>query len=400
MTLVTYQPLRRKLACSVLIILVFLLGRKIPLPYLQDLSINNPLLTLSSMMTGGNLTRLSLFSLGLSPWMYAKLLLRLLSLGQEQDNWLLKQDSYSKGLSLIFSLLQAYFLVSSLVNQASLVFDGLAWLTVFLLTTGSFVLLWLTEVNSRYGIGQASLIILVGMLSGQLQTLGDLSLPSGMSGIIVLVWLMLAIYLGVSLEKTTYPLAVKRLAISHPQFQDYSLPLGVNLGRSMAVLYAHSFLLLGQYALDFGAARFPRLLNWLWWKEAVSLDYPLGISFYAILVVILTLVFAFLNFDSLSFVCNLQKSGDYLLYQNPGRASLAYVNHVLKRISLFTGLLLSLLVSLPWWLALYEPSFFPLAGLTSQALAITGMIRSIQEEVKTICLPLAYGPIFQEKTEG
>lgn len=394
-----YKPLLKKIVCSLVIVFVFLLGRNIPLPYWQAFSIDNPFLTLSSLMTGGDLSRLSLFSLGLSPWMYAKLLIRLYSLGKEKSSLLLKQGIYVKVLSLFFALLQSSLLVSSFLKRPFLAFDAIAWATVMLLVAGTFVLMWLMELNSYYGIGQASLLIVAGILSGQLASLASFTWSLNFSLLFLLAWVFLSIYVAVVLEKLSYPLAIKRLAINHYLFKDYSLPLGFNLGRSMSVLYAHSFLLLGQYFLVFLEGYFPHVTDWSWWRNLLSLDSPVGIMLYGVLVVLLTFVFAFLNFDVLTFVRNLQKSGDYIAFVNPGQSSQVYLNRLLRVLSFLSGCLLAMLVTVPWWLIRHHSHLSALASLPGFALALVGMIASIREEVVTVCLPLAYGPIWQDERE-
>lgn len=388
-----YPPLFKRIRVSLVIVFTFLLGRKIPLPFLEQLDSNSSFLDVTSLMMGGQTRQLSLFSLGLGPWLYARLLLRLFSLGRVRATSLFYQDSYLDGLTVLLSILQSVLLLSFKSNQTLSNWFELTIL-IFLLTTGSLVLVWLTRYNSRYGLGQSSLLILAGILSSPVVLYQ--SIPSLPLGILLLVWLLLASYIGVNLEGTRYKLPLIRLGIYHPNFRRYDLPINLNLGRSMSILYAQLLLFLVQSLQVFLIDRWPNLTKWFW-QDMFKLDQLEGIFTYFILIICLTVVFSFLNFDTFVFVNNIKKSGDYLLETRPGKASYQVVNQLVIIVALISGLVLGLVACLPWLIALYQPSFSVYANLPSFVLVIVGMVNMIREEIKVICLPKAYLPTLMEK---
>lgn len=401
MKVLTYAPVRQKCLFSCLVSFVFLLGRHLPLPTFQGLGLEQSVFTSLSRMTGGDLTRLNLFSLGLSPYLYAGLVLTLFFQKQNSRNWLLKRSFYQKGLTLLFALGQSSFLYFSLLSETR----GFSWLLwgqmSLLLLTGSLILLWLAQLNMQYGLGHLSLLILLSLISGGLSNYANLSLfnwelSSYVAFGFIIIWASLAIYTSLVFEKAVYLITVKRLGIWHPYLSTYQLPLVLNPSRNVAVLYASALLLLGQSVVSFLANNRGGGLIWLRINYFFSLDHVYGIGVYFLLITYFTALFSLITFDVSQFSRLLLKSGDYVTMIRPGRETKQYFQSMVWSLTLFSGVIMASLASFPWLLALIIPELEPWASLPSLTLTVTGMLSQLREEIKTSYLPSTYQPIFKE----
>ena len=167
------HPVFHKACWSVLLVFIFLLGKSIPLPYTdaKSLVIENAGLHFASVATGGDLTRLSLFSLGISPWMSAMIISNLLTqargfgldrLSEKRKDWI------SKEITLLLTLLQGFVVISSMqLTTPGWAAKGAVLLT---LTAGTMFTIWLSNTNAQFGIGGLTLLVLANMLQIVMKT--------------------------------------------------------------------------------------------------------------------------------------------------------------------------------------------------------------------------------------
>ncbi|HEO7128328.1 TPA: accessory Sec system protein translocase subunit SecY2, partial [Streptococcus agalactiae] len=169
------STLLRSILWTILIVGVYMLGQRVllstvPLSHQEiKLAVDQHLLNNFSAVSGGSFNKLNVFTLGLSPWMSSMIIWRFVSLFSWAKNATKRKAEVAQyTLMLTISVIQAYgvsgnqFIKSSLLGSYSdIVFKAL---TMVLLISGSFVLMWLANLNASKGLGGSIVIILVSML--------------------------------------------------------------------------------------------------------------------------------------------------------------------------------------------------------------------------------------------
>ena len=125
-------------------------------------------LAFSTSITGGNLRSLSLFSVGLSPWMSAMILWQMFSMSKKLGLGSLPlevQDRRKMILTFVIALIQALAITLNLPIQSGVNYGLVLIMNVLLLSTGTFFLVWLSDLNSLFGVGGSLVILMSSMVS-------------------------------------------------------------------------------------------------------------------------------------------------------------------------------------------------------------------------------------------
>ncbi|MEW4354194.1 accessory Sec system protein translocase subunit SecY2 [Streptococcus pneumoniae] len=399
------HPIVRKLAFSAGIIFLFLLGRNIPLPTVDTSALSESTsssLTVATALTGGNLARIGLFSLGLGPWMYASILSRVFSLGQQQKSEVgFLQEKNKLFIMLIVGVIQGLSLALSITYQDGLALNhvSLMMITTLLLLVGSFILMWLGNLNATYGIGGPTLIMFVSIVASQFSLfpvlIEELSGPRSSYIWFILVWTLFSMYVTVLLDKAEYRIPIQRISI-HNELDNSYLPIRVNPSNGMAIMYAFTFLALPQYLLIFLSFLF-KDTSLLAYGSYFTTNTLIGILIYTILVLMLSYSFAFVNVDPLVISKTFRASGDYIEGVRPGKPTKDYLSSYIRFFGIFSGLMMSMLLSAPLFLVLREPELQSLTPLTGIFMMIVGMVVMIREELGISRLKKQYRPLFEIK---
>ncbi|HXZ80874.1 MAG TPA: preprotein translocase subunit SecY, partial [Terriglobales bacterium] len=362
---------------------VYRLGAHIPTPginasLLQQFFEQNrgTFLGFVDLFSGGNLRRLTIFALGIMPYITASIILQLLTVVYEPLAKLQKEGElgrkkitqWTRYLTVVLSAMQSFGIALTLERQT--VSGGIAFvtnpgpgfvlMTMLTLTTGSAFIMWLGEQITERGVGNGmSLLIFAGIvvglprgvaeLIGKVRTdaWGAFTAPA----VILLVALMIAVVafiVFVERSERRIPVQYAKRVVGRKIMggQSTHLPLRVNSGGVMPVIFASSLLTLPQTAgfVLRDNRFFGPLIRALGWGEPLyTLLYAIGIIFFAYFYVSIV-------FNPKEVADNMRKYGGFIPGIRPGARTENYINEVLTRITLVGALYLIVISFIPEWM--------------------------------------------------
>ena len=377
----------KKLLFSMIITIIILLGNHIPL---DSITFEN--------RGGEEMSHLSLFifSLGMSPWMSAQILLRILSLGNHQY---LSENRHIKIYSMMFVI--AFIQSLAMTLHSSSLKD--LFLTTFplvcILIAGSYIIAFLANLNNQYGIGGVTVVFVINILLSRKSIIEDFPLLMNntyniLIFILICIWSLLGIYGMVTLEKAEYRVGIRRILINNEFGKDAYLPLKLNLSSGMPFMYAFTILSFPQYVFMLIHALLDKQIDLTYAQSYFEINNWRGILVYMFILFVLSILFAFFNVDIAKMTETMQKSGDYIINVRPGKATERYLNNSVWSIGILSGLYISLIAGLPLLLTQYVSDMRELAILPGVIMMISGMMVNILQEVRTIQLVRGYRSIF------
>ncbi|GGE33751.1 accessory Sec system protein translocase subunit SecY2 [Streptococcus himalayensis] len=396
-------PMLKRIFFSFGIVLLFLIGRYIPLPNV-DISkssvVANSSLEVASAVSGGSLANIGLFSLGLGPSMYSMILNRVFALGRRRQATDSSQQKKQMIVMFLVAAMQGLGIAASLTYVAHPILQPiqLIALTTFLLVTGSFILMWLGNLNAAYGMGGTTLIMFISIVVSQFRAVPILvevvASPKIMYAVFIMVWTLLSIYVTVIFDKSEYRIPIQRVSIHNDFVKKAYLPIRVNPSNGMPIMYAFTFLALPQYFLI--------LLSYLLKRNAL-LQYSvyftprtgIGIVIYVVLVLLLSYSFAFVNVDPVVLSKEFRVSGDFIKDVRPGKPTQLYLARYIRFFGVFSGVITSILLSIPLILFLSDEKLQDLTPLSGIFMMMTGMVLMIRDEVVTSRLRRKYTELFE-----
>ncbi len=375
--------LRKRILFTLGLLAVYRLGGHIPTPginadLLQQFFEQNrgTFLGFVDLFSGGQLRRLTIFALGIMPYITASIILQLLTVVYEPLAKLQKEGElgrkkiteWTRYLTLILSALQSFGIAITLERQTAS--GGVAFvtnpgwgfvvMTVLTLTTGSVFIMWLGEQITERGIGNGmSLLIFAGIVVGLPRGIADLidkvrtDAWGGFTApaMIMLIALMIAVVgfiVYVERSERRIPVQYAKRVVGRKVMGGGSthLPLRVNSGGVMPVIFASSLLTLPQTAGFFlrDNRYFGPLLRALSWGEPLyTLLYAIGIIFFAYFYVSIV-------FNPNEVADNMRKYGGFIPGIRPGKRTADSINEILTRITLVGAFYLIIISFIPEWM--------------------------------------------------
>ncbi len=373
--------LRNRMLFTLGLLGVYRIGNHIPTPGVNTEALallaeqtRNTMFGLYDMFTGGSLSRVTIFALGIMPYISASIILQLLTvvwpylerLSKEGELGRRKITQYTRygtiGLSIVQALGIAVFLErqTNIAGGLPLVYDpgwGFRFMVVLTLTTGTCFIMWLGEQITERGIGNGmSLIIYAGIVVGLpravLSTLD--MMRTGQIGplrlLILLVVFALVIAAVVFIERGHRRVTVQyaKRVVGRRQYGGSSthIPLKVNTGGVIPVIFASSLLALpATFAGAFASGS---------WGDAVVRQLAWGMPLYNLLYVAGIIFFAYfytaIIFNPDDVADNMRKYGGFIPGIRPGKRTAEYIDSILARITLVGAVYLAIIAILPEFL--------------------------------------------------
>jgi len=329
------------------------------------------LLGFVDLFSGGNLRRLTLFALGIMPYITASIILQLLTVVYEPLAKLQKEGElgrkkitqWTRYITVILSAVQSFGIAIGLEKAGDFVLHpgtSFILMTMLTLTTGSAFVMWLGEQITDRGIGNGmSLLIFAGIVVGLPRGVQDLIekakngtwgaiTPVLMAGLVVFMIAVVAFIVYVERCERRIPVQYAKRVVGRKVMggQSTHLPLRVNAGGVMPVIFASSILTLPQtigYGLK-NSRYFGDMIRMLGWGEPLyTLLYALGIIFFAYFYVSIV-------FNPSEVADNMRKYGGFIPGIRPGKRTADYINEVLTRITLVGALYLIIISFIPEWM--------------------------------------------------
>lgn len=389
----------KKFLWTLFFLFIYVLGTKLTLPFIDmskaaAMDGTSTTLNYATALMGGNLRSMSLFSVGLSPWMSSMLIWQMFAVSKRIGLSKLPlevQERRRMLLTLVIALIQSVALVLNLPLQEA---GGVDMTTIMVLDTlvlmaGTYFLIWLTDLNAAMGLGGSIMIVMASMIAYIPQDIWNSIQELKISSLwltLMLVFSLVFLYLAVTVERSKYRIPVNKINI-HNRFKKYSyLDIRLNPAGGMPIMYAMTLVSIPQYFLLI--IHFLQPDNQLieQWIEALSMGSPAWFILYLLTIFILALAFAFINISGDQIAERMQKSGEYIENVYPGGATRRYINGLVTYFALVGAFYLILISGLPMMVILLDIRYLRLSMIPGIFMIFIGMVFSIKDEVEALTL--------------
>ncbi len=393
-------------------IVVFRIGSFIPLPGIDPVVLaqlveqqKGTILDMFNMFSGGALKRLSMFALGIMPYISASIIMQLLSytvpsleqLKKEGESGRRKVTQYTRYGTVVLAMFQAIGISTALQSQSIggsslVVLHGPAFVVsaVTCLVTGTLFLMWLGEQVTERGIGNGiSIIIFSGIVAGLPRAIGgtlELVRTGEMNTLMVLF--LFAIAIAVTMFVVFVERGQRRITVNYAKRQQgrrvYAgqsthLPLKLNMSGVIPPIFASSIILfpatLGSW---FGSTE-----GMTWLKDistTLSPGQPLYVLLYSMAIVFFCFFYTAIVFNSKETAENLKKSGAFIPGIRPGEQTGKYIDGVMTRLTLAGAIYITLVCLLPEFLIVYwnVPFYFGGTSLLIIVVVVMDFMAQVQ----------------------
>ncbi len=365
--------LRRRILFTLGMLAVYRIGGHIPTPGINTAQLQEMFqqaagtaLGLMNMFSGGQLERLTIFALGIMPYITASIILQLMTvviptlekLQKEGELGRRKITQWTRYLTIGLSIVQSAGIAIGLQSSQNLVYEpgiGFVLMTIITLTTGTAFIMWLGEQITERGIGNGmSLIIFAGIVVG---------LPSALQNIyenvfvteqwsllqlvmiLTVMMLILAFIVLVERGERRIPVQYARRVVGRRMMggQSTHLPLKVNSGGVIPVIFASSILAFPQ-TLSLVVRDSPYLQRML---EPIAYGEPLYELLYVLGIVFFCFFYVSIIFNPTEVADNMRKYGGFVPGIRSGKPTADHINEILTKITMVGGLYLALISVIP-----------------------------------------------------
>ena len=389
----------KKFLWTLFFLFIYVLGTKLTLPFIDmskaaAMDGTSTTLNYATALMGGNLRSMSLFSVGLSPWMSSMLIWQMFAVSKRLGLSKLPlevQERRRMLLTLVIALIQSVALVLNLPLQEA---GGVDMTTIMVLDTlvlmaGTYFLIWLTDLNAAMGLGGSIMIVMASMIAYIPQDIWNSIQELKISSLwlaLMLVFSLVFLYLAVTVERSKYRIPVNKINI-HNRFKKYSyLDIRLNPAGGMPIMYAMTLVSIPQYFLLIIHFLQPNNQLIEQWIEALSMGSPAWFILYLLTIFILALAFAFINISGDQLAERMQKSGEYIENVYPGAATRRYINGLVTYFALVGAFYLILISGLPMIVVLLDIRYLRLSMIPGIFMIFIGMVFSIKDEVDALTL--------------
>jgi len=383
------RDLRNKVVFTLALLIIYRIGFHIPVPCFDQRAIaaiaesrgaaDTPLgraAEYMQMFTGGTLQRSSLFGLGIMPYITASIILMLLGeivptlkkLRQEGQTGYKKIQEYTRYLTVLICVIQALMFMK-LLGGRGLTYAGMYKQALLMgvvgMTAGTVFLMWLGEQIDEYGIGNGiSLIIMAGIIARMpwaIRTLAekvDLSVGASASGAVGLdkVIFLIAAFIFVVAGAILITQGQRRIPIQQAKQmrgrrvyggQRHYLPLRVNHGGVMPIIFASAFMMFPPVIISQLAARFTdsSILQTL--RDAFNFRGYIYNVLYILLIFLFAYFWVTVQFQPKEMAKNLRDAGSFIPGLRPGRRTAEYLESVMTRITFYGASFLAIIAVVP-----------------------------------------------------
>lgn len=397
----------KKFLWTVFFLFIYVLGSKLTLPFIdvtKVLKIEGASITLNyaTALMGGNLRSMSLFSIGLSPWMSSILIWQMFAVSKRLGLRKLPVEVQEKRrmlLTLIIAVIQSLALVLNLPLKISTGVNlGIViLLNTFILIAGTYFLIWLSDLNSSMGLGGSIMIVMASMISYIPQdiwfSIQQLRISTFWLGVLAISSFCF-LYLAVVVERAKYRIPINKITI-HNRFKKYSyLDVRINSAGGMPVMYAMTLVSIPQYVLMLLLYLQPNNQLLKKWIVDLTMGGLPWFILYLLTIFVLTWAFAFINISSDQIAERMQKSGEYIENVYPGEDTRRYIHKMVGYFAFVGAIYFVVLAGLPLIVSLWDLRYLRISMIPGMFLIFIGMVFSIKDEVDTLTLNDRYRSLF------
>ncbi len=415
-----FSELRARLLFVLGAFFVYRTGAHIPVPGIDPNALaimfeqqSGSILDMFNMFSGGALMRLSLFALGIMPYISASIIMQLTTvvipameqLKKEGESGRRKISQYTRFGTVVLATFQAIGISLALQNQTAgglpvVINSGMSFvfITTVTLVTGTIFLMWLGEQITERGLGNGiSLIIFAGIVSGLPSAVGgtlELARTGEMNGAFIILLFLLAI--AVTALVVFVERGQRRIVINYPKRQQGNrmyagqssfLPLKLNMAGVIPPIFASSIILFPATV----AGWFGKSDGFTWLQDIATMlspGQPVYVLFYAAAIIFFCFFYTALVFNSKETADNLKKSGAFLPGIRPGQQTSAYIDKVMTRLTLIGAFYIAAVCLLPEFLIVYWNVPFYFGG--TSLLIIVVVVMDFMSQMQTHMMSQQY----------
>ncbi len=407
--------LRKRIIFVLLMCIVYRIGGKVPVPginadalmaYMSRMS--NTLFGMYDMFVGGSFTRMSIFALGIMPYISASIIIQLLGsvvpyfqrLAKEGEEGRKKLTQYTRYGTVFLAAAQSFGIANWLENMTTpdgypIVNNpgvGFILLTVVTIVSGTIFIMWLGEQMTEHGIGNGiSIIIFVGIIARFPFAVKTqiAELRAGTMSIFTAVFL-LALMFAIVAAVVLLTQGQRRIRVQYPKKvvgrkiysgQSTYIPLRVNTAGVIPIIFAQ--------AIMFVPSTLAQMVPWELLKgfseRYFVMSHPIYWFFYGLLIIFFTYFYTAIVFNPVDLADNLKKYGAVIPQKPPGKKTAEYIDRILTRITLPGSVFLALIAIMPFFIGRYTTvnynfaSFFGGTGL----LIIVGVALDTLQQIES-----------------
>ena len=393
------SDLKNRIIFTVLILCVYRFGTYVPLPGIDPESLQSlmeskqrGLLGMFNIFSGGAVSRMAIFALGIMPYISSSIIIQLLTGVSETFKNLKNQGEigrkkitqYTRYGTVLLAAVQGYGVSVGLENSGTVVTDPGFYFkltTVITLIAGTIFLMWLGEQITQRGIGNGiSLIIFSGIVAEIPRALAstfELGRTGALSAATILFLFALVIFTVmfiVFIER-----AIRKILINYPKRQmgtkiyggeSSHLPLKINTAGVIPAIFASALLLLPITFSNFGFSDSETFIDF---SSLFSQGKPLYMLLYASGIIFFSFFYTSIVFNPKETAENLRKQGGYVPGVRPGERTAFFIEDILTRLTTIGALYLTLVCLMPEFLISKYPIPFYLGGTSILIVVVVAM---------------------------
>ncbi len=414
--------LRKKLIFTGLLLLVYRLGGKVPIPGIDKTALasmmdqyKNSLLGLYDMFAGGFFSQASIFALGIMPYISASIIIQLLGavipyfqrLQKEGEEGRKKIIQITRYGTVMIASLQAVgmsvFLSSQTTSIGPVVPNAgpiFYFVTILTMVTGVVFVMWLGEQISDHGIGNGiSLIIMVGIIARAPSVFKNqfIQIQNGLSNPFENI-LLLVLMFGITMVVVAVTTGVRKIPVQYAKRvvgrkvyggQATHIPLRILTAGVMPIIFAQALMFIPSTIASF----FPQGYGFGDWLMRVFAPTHIVYSmFFAFLIIIFTYFYTAIAFNPVDVADNMKKQGGFVPGVRPGKSTSDYIDHILTRVTLPASVFLALIAIFPTFLSGFFNVDFSLASFYggTSLLIIVGVALDTLQQIESHLLMRHY----------
>jgi preprotein translocase subunit SecY len=379
--------LRRKIGFTLAIVAIFRLGSFIPAPFVSFSAVQaclagnqgtSGLYELVNLFSGGALLQLSIFALGIMPYITASIIVQLLrvviphfeTLYKEGQSGQGRLTQYTRYLTIALGVLQSTTLItvarsgalfgSSGVPECSQLITTDAWYSILLMvitmTAGTGIIMWMGELITERGIGNGMSLLIFTSIAAQFPTsLWSIAQSRGFETFLLVLGVGLLLVVAVVFVEQSQrrvPVQYAKRMVGRRTYggNNTYIPIKVNMAGVVPVIFASSLLylpaLIAQFNQPAAGQEAPAWVTWIT-NYLTQGDHPLYMALYFLLIVGFTYFYVAITFNPDEVADNMKRYGGFIPGIRAGRPTAEYLNYVLTRVTLPGSIYLGLIALVP-----------------------------------------------------
>lgn len=366
------EEIRKKFYFTLMMLVIYRLGNNIPIPFIDTKALANAysniegtLVDYLNMLTGGGLSTLSIFALGVQPYITASIVMQLLTvviprleeLTREGEQGRKTIQKYTRYVTIVLAIFQAIAITNGLYGSALSNATGFQKIVMnVVLIGGTMFVTWMGETMTEKGLGNGtSLLIFMGIIASFPKTIGKWKQglhysTTSVLAIAIMVVLIVLIVIAVVLiseGERKIPIQYAKRVVGRKMYggQSTHIPVKVNMGNVMPIIFASAVLAIpSTVSLFFGGGGQSGL-------TAFFNNTKFGFAVYLLVQTVLILIFAYfynqIQFNTVEYAKQLQQNGGFVPGIRPGKPTSDFLATVSTRITFIGSICLALLTIVP-----------------------------------------------------